>query len=61
MNPDQLKKLEDEVKATLDRWDDLRRAIAYAYLYRSGLRISDAERLIEKSRRGDSKGRERGG
>lgn len=44
-----LKKLEDEVRERIDGWDDVQKAIAYHYLYVSGMRLEKANETRRKA------------
>ena len=52
----ELKTREDMVRVVVDRWDDLDRTVAYAYLHRGyDMRISDCERALARALLGESR------
>ena len=46
-----LTKYEDDLKNTVDGWDEEYRASVYLHLYRRGMRVDQAEAIVEKMRR----------
>lgn len=45
---EEIRKTEDDVKKVVDGWDDLKRSIAYRYLYTLGLRVSTVDTDIQR-------------
>ena len=54
MTLDELKAREDMIKFAVDRWSDMDRRIAYAYLHRGyDMRIVNCERALARALMGD--------
>ena len=46
-----LTKYEDDLKNTVDGWDEEYRASVYLHLYRRGMRVDQAEGIVDRMRR----------
>jgi len=48
-DPAEIKKMEDEIRETLDTWPELKKAIAYHYLFATGMTLEKSVALRRKA------------